>query len=120
MNYIVLKFNKLIGSSSIALFCTFLLSGCYNVPKWEYAEFTPMTYDKRIMNKVRLNWEVRPDAAEYCLQAHKGRDQAFNGTPVACAKWSQSTHECTIVTGPNPDHAVLGHEVRHCFEGHFH
>jgi len=25
-----------------------------------------------------------------------------------------------VVTGPNPNHVVLGHEVRHCFEGHFH
>jgi hypothetical protein len=40
--------------------------------------------------------------------------------PIACAVWTKTTNECKIITGPNPNHLVLGHEVRHCFEGHFH
>jgi hypothetical protein len=35
-----------------------------------------------------------------------------------CAKWSDFS--CTIYTKPRTSVEVLGHEVRHCFEGHFH
>ena len=118
--YVIKTLTSKIDNWSMALVCAFLLTGCYNIPQAEYAEFKAMTEDKRVMNRVKLVWDVRPDAAEYCLKAHKDRDQAFTGPPAACAMWSKSTNECTIVTGPNPTHVVLGHEVRHCFEGHFH
>jgi hypothetical protein len=39
---------------------------------------------------------------------------------LACAVWNVKTNVCTIISGPNVPNEVLGHEVRHCFEGHFH
>ncbi len=38
----------------------------------------------------------------------------------ACAVWNVKTNVCTIITEPHAPYEVLGHEVRHCFEGHFH
>ncbi|PUE06387.1 hypothetical protein B9Z51_16375 [Limnohabitans sp. T6-5] len=38
----------------------------------------------------------------------------------ACAVWNVKTNVCTIMTEPYASDEVIGHEVRHCFEGHFH
>jgi hypothetical protein len=38
----------------------------------------------------------------------------------ACARWNKSFTRCDIFTDRNPTHGVLGHELRHCFDGHFH
>jgi hypothetical protein len=67
-----------------------------------------------------LTWEVREDVADYCLKVSPARGHLWLPKPVACAVWITATRECKVVTGPNPNHVVLGHEVRHCFEGHFH
>lgn len=39
---------------------------------------------------------------------------------VACAVWSLDHSKCTIYTAKNTDSAIVGHEIRHCFEGNFH
>ncbi len=114
-----LKTNKRMTIASVMIVLLFL-SGCTQIPSSEYAQFTPLDEKKRIMNRVKLTWEVRADAVFYCqrVQQDYQRDAAL--TVAACSIWSRSTNECTIVTTPNPDHVVIGHEVRHCFEGHFH
>lgn len=96
------------------------LSGCQQIPSSEYTQFTPLDEKKRIMNRVKLTWEVRADAVSYCQRVQQDYQRDAAMTVAACSIWSRSTNECTIVTGPNPDHVVIGHEVRHCFEGHFH
>lgn len=114
-----LKTNKRMTIAGVMIVLLFL-SGCTQIPSSEYAQFTPLDEKKRIMNRVKLTWEVRADAVSYCqrVQQYYQRDAAL--TVAACSIWSRSTNECTIVTTPNPDHVVIGHEVRHCFEGHFH
>lgn len=106
-----------------------LVTGCHTMlhtelPASEYEEFTALPASKRIMNVVHIKWEVREDAAEYCAKTMRdrspGREQAFAIPPMACAVWYVPQKECTIVTSPKVTHTVLGHEVRHCFEGHFH
>jgi hypothetical protein len=96
------------------------LSGCQQIPSGEYTQFTPLDEKKRIMNRVKLTWEVRADAVSYCQRVQQDYQRDAAMTVAACSIWSRSTNECTIVTDPNPDHVVIGHEVRHCFEGHFH
>ena len=96
------------------------LAGCYTIPPAEYENFAALAPDKRIMNSVLITWEVRPDAAEFCAKILKTTGAAMSAPAVACATWSKQTNRCTIITTPNPNHVVIGHEVRHCFEGHFH
>ena len=96
------------------------LMGCASVAQAEYEEFKPMPASARIMNQVKLSWEVRPDVGAVCLQAQKNKSALNTVEPIACAIWSAATKECRVITGPNPNHVVLGHEVRHCFEGQFH
>jgi hypothetical protein len=102
-----------------------LLTGCQtfhgNLPAHEYEPFKPLAVEKRLMNEVRIRWEVREDVAQVCAKAiHMGKEQAYITPPVACAVWDLPKKECTVITGPKPTHVVLGHEVRHCFEGRFH
>ncbi len=95
------------------------LTGCAVVSQTEYQEFKPMPANARVMNHVKLTWEVREDVGEYC-QRSQSKSHLQVVQPIACAVWIKATNECKVITGPNPNHLVLGHEVRHCFEGHFH
>ena len=91
------------------------------LPVSELEPFTPVASDKRIMNMVKVRWEVREDVREYCASAMgMDKERAYTTPPMGCAIWSSRNKECTIVTGSTTSHLVLGHELRHCFEGHFH
>jgi hypothetical protein len=102
------------------------LSACqvasnHKVSSWEFVPFNAMPAQYRIMNQVRINWEVRDDVAHFCSHAKSmGREQSYLTPPMACAIWDILKGECTVVTGPVTSHVALGHELRHCFEGHFH
>ncbi len=102
------------------------LSACqgpshHKVSRGEFVPFNVMPAQYRIMNQVRINWEVREDVALFCAHAKSmGRERSYLTPPMACAIWDILKAECTVVTGPMTSHLALGHELRHCFEGHFH
>ena len=102
------------------------LAACQTLPSRhvaisELSHFTPKPAEQRVMDQVKLRWEVREDVVEHCAAATgMGRERAYTTPPLACAIWRVATRECTIVTGPVTTHVALGHELRHCFEGHFH
>jgi hypothetical protein len=128
MNLMNLSFTGFAKRLSLAmLMCMSLvfLAGCQTmgveIPHSEYEKFTAKPADKRIMKEVKLRWETREDVAQYCAKSiGMGREQAYITPPVACAVWHVERQECVIVTGKETSHVALGHEVRHCFEGHFH
>jgi len=66
-----------------------------------------------------IRWVIvlDPDAECRALRGDFSRDSG-RGKIRACAKWTSKS--CTIYTAPETSHAILGHELRHCFEGHFH
>ena len=66
-----------------------------------------------------IRWVTVPDPDAECraMQGDFSRDSG-RGKIRACAKWTSKT--CTIYTAPETSHALLGHELRHCFEGKFH
>lgn len=102
------------------------LSACqttssYKISPSELAPFNARPSNYRIMNQVRITWELRDDVAHFCAHAKSmGREQSYLTPPMACAVWDIMKAECTVVTGPVTTHVALGHELRHCFEGHFH
>lgn len=111
--------------SLILLVMSMTLTACQtmtgSVSSHELEQFTPLTAKQRIMNEVKVRWDVREDVAEHCAKVMKlGPDQAYFARPLACAIWNRKLQECTIVTGAQTSHLALGHELRHCFEGHFH
>lgn len=87
----------------------------------EMEPFTPSPKGARLMDEVKVRWEVHANVSEFCGRAARmSGTQAFFTPPVACAMWNVSTRECVIITGPQTTHMALGHELRHCFEGNFH
>lgn len=103
-----------------------VLTGCASVtgptlPVSELDSFVPLPKAERLMNDVKVRWEVRENVAEFCSRAAKiSTAQAWMTPPLACAMWNVASKECVIVTGKRVSHVELGHELRHCFEGNFH
>ena len=65
-----------------------------------------------------LLWVVSLDPDSECRQASGQKLQDRRGVIRACAVYNAKS--CTIITGVETSHAILGHELRHCFEGRFH
>ena len=103
-----------------------VLTGCASVqgptlPVSELASFVPLAKADRLMNEVKVRWEVRDNVVEFCSRAANiSTAQAWMTPPLACAMWNVASKECVIVTGEKVSHVELGHELRHCFEGNFH
>jgi hypothetical protein len=58
-------------------------------------------------SRVVLTWEFSENITEKC-----------GDNALACAKWKGN--KCTIITPRQTTMETVGHEVRHCFEGHWH
>ena len=103
-----------------------VLTGCASVqgpslPVSELESFIPLPTNARLMNDVKVRWEVRENVIEVCSRAAKiSTAQAWMTPPLACAMWNVASKECVIITGKKVSHVELGHELRHCFEGNFH
>jgi hypothetical protein len=103
-----------------------VLTGCASVqgpslPVSELESFVPIPNHARLMNDVKVRWEVRENVAEVCGRtAQLSPTQAWMTPPLACATWNVASKECVIITGKKVSHVELGHELRHCFEGNFH
>lgn len=66
---------------------------------------------------VRITWLVVADPTAKCKELFPAT-MASRPIIPACAVWAPN--KCVIVTGTVTNHQILGHEVRHCFEGNFH
>jgi hypothetical protein len=63
----------------------------------------------------RVEWIVTERVDEVC----QGLAPLSNGQKyIACTKFNDTA--CVVYTKPNLTLAELGHEMRHCFEGHWH
>jgi hypothetical protein len=71
---------------------------------------------------VRLAWYVVQDVPQTCAMAGalKGARTQYNPKIIACAVVFPTSNACVIYTAKRLTLAVLGHEVRHCFEGAWH
>jgi hypothetical protein len=71
---------------------------------------------------VRIAWYVVKDVPQTCAMAGalKGAKVQYNQKIVACAVLFRTSNSCVIYTAKKLSLAILGHEVRHCFEGAWH
>lgn len=71
---------------------------------------------------VRIAWYVVKDVPQTCALAGalRGAKTQYNQKIVACAVLFRTSNSCVIYTAKKLSLAVLGHEVRHCFEGAWH
>ena len=97
-----------------ASLCAALLSGCSSmltIPKEGMFEAKPKA------GEMRITWVAVANSTAMCKKLFP---ESMHHYPIipACAGWNEL--QCVIVTGITTNHQVLGHEVRHCFEGNFH
>jgi flavin reductase (DIM6/NTAB) family NADH-FMN oxidoreductase RutF len=71
---------------------------------------------------VTVGWIVSNDVVQTCNMAIalSGNRVKYNPKILACAVANHNSNTCVIYTAQRLSLAVLGHEVRHCFEGAWH
>jgi len=77
---------------------------------------------KDAYDDVRISWIVADDIVQTCNMATAltGAKVKYNNHILACAVLYRSSNTCVIYTAKKLNLAILGHEVRHCFEGAWH
>ena len=99
------------------LLATFLAYGCAQPEDYRHFErFSPAAIKK---HHVSILWRVTENVQATCSELMKDASRPYD----ACAEWpaDPAIPTCTIYTGSsNVSTAVVGHEVRHCFEGQYH
>jgi hypothetical protein len=108
-----LVMKQLVAIFAIAFFAT-------NSTAQEWAD--PMAKFDAKKNKyetVQLTWIYADNINQACDQESRRRGLGgINISVEACSFWQGSV--CTIITKKRPNGHELGHEVRHCFQGHYH
>ena len=93
----------------ILLIVFFLLTGC--------SHFIAKPYNERITQTTVVTWTTVDNIDETCRSmgsADPGLFRRING----CVEYTRYT--CRIFTAKITSMEILGHELRHCFEGKFH
>jgi hypothetical protein len=92
-----------------------------------YAEDAEKMFDttRNMTNKSNINWIQVVDPAAACEYVSKKKGYGGFPNPVlACAFWdwdkTRKEAVCTVYTGAETSMHILGHEMRHCFQGTFH
>jgi hypothetical protein len=67
---------------------------------------------------MTITWFSVEDSTAECKRLSPKMN--FHPIVAACAFWNFEKRTCTVVTGKPTSHEILGHEMRHCFEGAFH
>ncbi|MEY4732346.1 MAG: hypothetical protein RLZZ464_412 [Pseudomonadota bacterium] len=118
-----MRFNRFaMAKKLLGMVCiTGVLTGCNSLLTKEHAELTRQGDMNRSLNQVLISWEVRSDVVDFCTEVQKlGNKGTHFSPPIACAVWSSSGNECTIVTGSQTTHAALQQELLNCSGNKFH
>jgi hypothetical protein len=97
------------GSSLLCIILIVLLSGC--------STFTTKPYRERITESTTVTWLTVDNVHETCIMMGNKNPGSFQ-TLKGCARYDEKS--CKIITGKTTTMEILGHELRHCFEGKFH
>jgi hypothetical protein len=85
-----------------------------NIPSNQLFDFT-----KRITSNTQVSIETASNVKEACDKKAMSYKVAPNYVnPMACSFWTNSY--CVIIVGEKTSLDTLGHEIRHCFQGHWH
>ena len=66
---------------------------------------------------ITITWITSNDITVDCVDA--GLPYRYAGY-LGCATVTADGETCTIYTNKHTSHEILGHEIRHCFQGNFH
>lgn len=105
--------------SSIA--CILQLSACSHiviVPTEEYKYFEPKEPSLRIIETPKIYFSFANNTDTVCENLIGKLE--INERYLGCAQWQQFKKTCIVFVPLDIENVILGHEVRHCFEGAFH
>ena len=79
------------------------------------------TFDvKKNVHTVQVSWYAVGNVKQVCDDLFKAHGIKTIFMVQGCAVWKEDFSQCTIITSTNTSTHILGHELRHCFEGNFH
>lgn len=91
------------------LVVSLLLAGC--------STFTTKPYNERVTESTVVKWITVDNVEEECVKLGANKPPLMS-VLGGCAVYNK--HSCTIYTEKTTSMEILGHELRHCFEGKFH
>ena len=81
----------------------------------------PFNATIRLHETSRITWRVVEDVQAACNAERVKNGGAPYGYPInACSTFWKEINTCIIITEKSTTMHTLGHEVRHCFQGHWH
>ena len=87
-------------------------------PNWQNPE-AKFAASKSSTDTKQVTWRYTNNVQKECeAESHKRKLGGFGYAVNACSFWDRNS--CTIITAPQATMHILGHEVRHCFQGSFH
>ena len=66
---------------------------------------------------ITITWITAGDITKHCEKV--GLPYRYDGW-LGCATVSVDGRSCVVYTNKHTSHEILGHEIRHCFQGNFH
>jgi len=76
-------------------------------------------FTNRITNSTQVSIETASNVKEACdKKAIFYQIKPAYVNPMACSFWTKTY--CVIIVGEKTNLDTLGHEIRHCFQGHWH
>lgn len=94
----------------LALWLVFLLLGLLLIAPSYAGFFDPEIQREYKKESVTIYWKEVDDLSICAMRTRQPL--------LGCAFWNGNT--CTIYTHRNPSLDMLGHEMMHCFTGHWH
>ena len=94
---------------SFLLIVFFLLTGC--------SHFIAKPYSERVTEGTVVTWTTVDNIHDTC-RSMGSADPGLLNIIDGCVKYTKNT--CKIFTAKLTSMEILGHELRHCFEGKFH
>ena len=108
---------------------TFLLLISFFVSSSSMARLEKSAYEKystkaNFTDTTKVTWETVENAKKTCNELMIQRSgKPYPYAVDACSTWQKNIFQqytCRIITDKTTNNDILGHELRHCFQGEFH
>lgn len=85
------------------------------VPEFDLTQMRARSVTERQLRQPVVRWETLSGSFAACDKASGALD--LNLPQQGCAVVDTAQNSCTIYTSSRTTHSIMGHLVRHCFEG---
>jgi hypothetical protein len=90
---------------------------------WAETPLDKFSTEQNTTNKTTITWIPVDNIRQTCEAQSKRRGFGGFGIPMeACTFWDTGItgNSCVIYTPKIVDYWIIGHEMRHCYQGSFH